>query len=196
MKDLNTHWNSRCPENKKITLFIIWVHNYSQKFLVFSSNTWITRPDFLRSASETKQCFSNERKNILLINFIRLFYSDEISEKQMENKISFPDEKATLIRSHVKPFILFTISVRSGGSGLLLTKVMFTIFMRLKEGFVHTRIWIHIFSDEHEHPWQDTIDHLATKDGEDTACYQWKHLRTSMSVKCIYNYFNHLLFSA
>lgn len=76
------------------------------------------RPDFLRGASETEQCFSNHWKNMLLMNIIRAFYFDEVSEKQMENKMShvFPDEEPIPIRSQAKPFILLTLSVRSGRS--------------------------------------------------------------------------------
>lgn len=147
-------------------------HNYYQKFLVFSPNTWITKPDFLTGTSQTEQCFSNQRKNILSINFLRLFYSDEISEKQMENKMIYilPRWKSHLnLKSCEAIYPFHCICKIWKKPALLLTKVMFTEF-EMERGLGHTKIRILIFSEEYQHPWQNTMDYLATKDGENIVC--------------------------
>lgn len=121
-------------KSKNYTAFNLQVHIYDQKLLIFSSNTWIMRPDFLKGSSETEQCFS--KKNILLINFPRPFYSDQISEKQMENNMShiFPWWKSQPNPKSCEAIYPFhNICKIWRKLSLLLAKVMFIIFMRLKE---------------------------------------------------------------
>lgn len=131
----------------KTTLFIIDESTIIIRSSWVLSNTWIMRFSY-RCKQNRTVLFKPEIK---IINFVIPFYSDKISEKWMENTMShlFPWWKATPIQSHVKPFILFTISVRLEEAGSFTDWSHVHNIYEIKRGLVCTKLRIRIFSEEH-----------------------------------------------